>query len=156
MKDDPTPQPFLETEFDEAAPELSPDGRWIAYCSDETGRHDVYVQAVSGQGGRLQISIGGGLGPVWSPSGKEIYYRKGNEMMAVTIETDPFLSVISTETLFESDYFVPVAMPTYRSYDVDPNGRGFVMVQGIGREPHTQIHVVTNWIEELKRLVPVN
>ena len=82
-------QPFLRTPFYEVAPRFSPDGRWVAYLSDESGRPEVYVQPYPGPGGKSQISTDGGTEPVWNPNGRELFYRSGNKMMAVTITTKP-------------------------------------------------------------------
>ena len=88
------PQPFLRTPFDEFAPMFSPDGRWLAYLSDESGRLEVYVQPYPGPGGKWQISTEGGAEPVWARDGQELFYRSinGDRMMAVEITTDPTFS----------------------------------------------------------------
>ena len=82
-------QPFLRTPFFEGAPQFSPDGRWVAYLSDESGREEIYVQPYPGPGGKSQISTDGGTEPVWNPNGRELFYRSGNKMMAVDIATQP-------------------------------------------------------------------
>ena len=74
-------QPFLRTRFDEAEPKFSPDGRWLAYISDESGRYEIYVQPYPGPGGKWQISTEGGTEPVWNPNGRELFYRSGDKMM---------------------------------------------------------------------------
>ena len=68
-------QPFLRTPFNETAPRFSPDGRWLAYISDESGRFEIYVQPYPGPGGKWQISTEGGTEPVWNPNGRELFYR---------------------------------------------------------------------------------
>ena len=82
-------QPFLRTPFNESAPRFSPDGRWLAYISDESGRYEIYVQPYPGPGGKWQISTEGGTEPVWNPNGRELFYRSGDKMMAVDITTQP-------------------------------------------------------------------
>ena len=82
-------QPFLRTPFNESAPRFSPDGRWLAYISDESGRYEIYVQPYPGPGGKWQISTEGGTEPVWNPNGRELFYRSGDKMMAVDIATQP-------------------------------------------------------------------
>ena len=82
-------QPFLRTPFNEAAPRFSPDGRWLAYISDESGRYEIYVQPYPGPGGKWQISTEGGTEPVWNRNGRELFYRSGDKMMAVDIATQP-------------------------------------------------------------------
>jgi serine/threonine-protein kinase len=94
LGDRPEARPFLQTPFDERDAALSPDGRWVAYQSSETGRPEVYVQAFPGPGGKQQISSDGGLDPVWARSGRELFYRQGNqgeEVMVVDVETRPAL-----------------------------------------------------------------
>src|SRR6202030_1842180 len=74
-------QSFLRTPFNETAPRFSPDGRWLAYSSDESGRREIYVQPYPGPGGKRQISTEGGTEPVWNPDGRELFYRCANKMM---------------------------------------------------------------------------
>jgi eukaryotic-like serine/threonine-protein kinase len=76
-------QPFLRTPFNESAPQFSPDGRWLAYVSDESGRYEIYVQLYLGPGGKWQISTEGGTEPVWNRNLRELFYRSGDKMMAV-------------------------------------------------------------------------
>ena len=97
-------QPFLRTPFNEAAPRFSPDGRWLAYISDESGRYEIYVQPYPGPGGKWQISTEGGTEPVWNPNGRELFYRNGDKMMAVDIATQPGFSAGKPRMLFEGQY----------------------------------------------------
>jgi Tol biopolymer transport system component len=147
-------QPFLRTPFLESAPRFSPDGRWLAYISDESGRREIYVQPYPGQGGKWQISTEGGNEPVWNRNGRELFYRSGNKMMAVDIATQPGLAVGKPHMLFEGPYVpTPTTSP---NYDVSPDGQRFLMLKPIeqaGAAP-TQINVVLNWFEELKQKVP--
>ena len=135
---------------------FSPDGHWLAYVSDESGRDQVYVQPYPGPGGRTVISIDGGTEPMWSPDGRELFYRDGAAMMAVTIETDPPLTVGTPQRLFEGPYVVSPHVPVY---DVASDGKRFLMVkQGAATDDTAvqaaQIILVQNWHQELKRLVP--
>src|ERR1700676_5576985 len=82
-------EPFLRTPFNEGAARFSPDGRWLAYISDESGRFEVYVQSYPGPGGKWQISTEGGTEPVWTRNGRELFYRSGDKMMAVDVATQP-------------------------------------------------------------------
>jgi serine/threonine-protein kinase len=148
-------QPFLRTEFNEAAPAFSPDGRWLAYISDEAGRFEVYVQPFPGPGGKYQISTEGGTEPVWNPKGKELFYRSGDKMMAVDVATQPSFSVGKPRMLFQGPYVATTL--TLPLYDVYPDGQRFVMMkpgEATAASSLTQIVVVQNWFEELKRLVP--
>jgi serine/threonine protein kinase/Tol biopolymer transport system component len=147
-------QPFLRTRFDEAVPRFSPDGHWLAYISNESGRNEIYVQPYPGPGGKWQISTEGGKEPVWNPNGRELFYRTDNKMMAVEITTQPSFSVGKPRMLFEGRYRpTPVTSP---NYDVSPDGQRFLMLKPTeqAQAAPTQINVVLNWFEELKRRVP--
>jgi serine/threonine protein kinase/Tol biopolymer transport system component len=147
-------QPFLRTPFDETSPQFSPDGRWLAYISNESGRYQVYVQPYPGPGGKWQISTEGGTEPVWNPNGRELFYRSGDKMMAVDITTQPSFTTGKTRVLFEGHY--QLAPVTFPNYDVSPDGQRFLMLkpsESVEAAP-TQINVVLNWFEELKRRVP--
>jgi Tol biopolymer transport system component len=148
-------QPFLQqTPFNESAPRFSPDGHWLAYVSDESGRYEVYVQPYPGPGGKWQISTDGGTEPVWNPNGRELFYRSGDKMMAVDIATQPGFTVGKPRMLFEGQYQpTPVTFP---NYDVSPDGQRFLMLKpsDSAEAAPTQINVVLNWFEELKRKVP--
>jgi eukaryotic-like serine/threonine-protein kinase len=148
-------EPFLRTPFAESSPQFSPDGRWLAYHSDESGRTEVYVRPYPGPGSKWQISTEGGMEPVWNPNGRELFYRNGNKMMAVNIITQPGFSSGKPTALFEGPY---VPTPTSLSnYDVSPDGQRFLMLKAVEQQQTaTQIHVILNWHEELKRLVPTN
>ena len=146
---------LFDTEFQEAAPAISPDGGWIAYHSDETGQNEVYVQRFPGLGDKEAISTDGGGQPLWSPDGKELFYRNGDEMMVVPVETDPTFSAGAPEVLFEQQYYLDRAR---RTYDLAPDGR-FLMVKEATDDDAAdapQLILVQNWHEELKRLVPID
>ncbi|MGD0957207.1 MAG: protein kinase [Candidatus Acidiferrales bacterium] len=146
-------QPFLQTAFNESAPRFSPDGRWLAYVSDESGRYEVYVQPYPGPGGKWQISTEGGTEPVWNRNGRELFYRNGNKMMAVDVTAQPSFSAGKPRVLFEGQY--SASGPSLPSYDVSADGQRFLMLkpsEQAGAAP-TQINVVLNWFEELKRRV---
>src|SRR5271157_62385 len=147
-------QPFLQTQFNEACPRFSPDGHWLAYVSDGSGRYEVYVQLFPGPGGKYQISTEGGTEPVWNPKGRELFYRSGGKMMAVDIATQPSFSAGKPKVLFEGHY-QPTPL-TFPNYDVSADGQRFLMLKPVeaGEGAPTQINVVLNWFEELKRRVP--
>ena len=150
---DGKPQPFMQTSALETAPRFSPDGHFIAYNSDESGRTEVYVRPYPGPGGKWQISTEGGTEPVWNPKGRELFYRSGNKMMAVDVTTQSTFSAGKPKMLFEGPY-----VPTPRSfpdYDVSPDGQRFLMLKADEQaQAPTQINVVLNWFEELKQKVP--
>ena len=147
-------QPFLRTPFNESVPRFSPDGHWLAYVSDESVRWEIYVQPYPGPGGKWQISTEGGTEPVWNPNGRELFYRNGNKMMAVDIATQPSFAAGKPRMLFEGQYQQTSATSPY--YDVSPDGQRFLMLKSSeqAQAAPTQINVVLNWFEELKRKVP--
>jgi Tol biopolymer transport system component/tRNA A-37 threonylcarbamoyl transferase component Bud32 len=147
-------QPFLRTPFNESVPRFSPDGRWLAYVSDESGRYEIYVQSYPGPGGKSQISTDGGTEPVWNPNGRELFYRIGDKMMAVDITTHPGFTAGKPRTLFEGQY-VPTPA-TFPNYDVSSDGQRFLMLKRVeqAEAAPTRINVVLNWFEELKQKVP--
>jgi hypothetical protein len=147
-------QPFLRTPYNESVSRFSPDGRWLAYISDESGRYEIYVQPYPGPGGKWQISTEGGREPVWNRNGRELFYRSGDKMMAVDIATQPNFSAGKPHVLFEGPYEpAPLTNP---NYDVSPDGQRFLMLKPVeqAQAAPTQINVVLNWFEELKQKVP--
>jgi len=152
---DPKPQLFLQSVSHPGrttAPKFSPDGRWLAYASDESGQFEIYVQPYPGQGGKRQVSTDGGTEPVWNPRGRELFYRNGNKMVAVEVTTQPSFSAGKPRVLFEGHYMTVASIP---DYDVSPDGQRFLMVkQDEQAASATQINIVQNWFEELKRRVP--
>jgi len=149
-------QPFLRTPFNESVPRFSPDGHWLAYISNESGRYEIYVQPYPGPGGKWQISTEGGTEPAWNPNGRELFYRSGDKMMAVDIATQPGFTVGKPRALFAGWYEATPA--TFSNYDVTPDGQRFLMLKRNEQEASapTQINVVLNWFEDLKRRVPTN
>jgi hypothetical protein len=151
---------FSETPFQEQAPAFSPDGHWLAYSSDETGRAEIYVTAYPGPGGRIAISSLGGRSPRWSSNGRELFYRNGRQMMSVAVEPGPKFSVGTPRVLFEGGYVEELENTGAHNYDVAGDGQRFLMIapaEGEATErARPKIVVVQNWLEELKRLVPVN
>jgi Tol biopolymer transport system component len=146
--------PFLRTPFNESVPRFSPDGRWLAYISNESGRFEIYIQPYPGPGGKWQISTEGGTEPVWNPNGRELFYRSSNKMMAVDIATQPSFAAGKPRMLFAGQYEpTPFTNP---NYDVSPDGQRFLMLKPNeqAEAAPTQINVVLNWFEELKRRVP--
>ena len=150
------PWAFLKTEFEESGAMFSPDGRWLAYESNETGRDEIYVQPFSatGSGGKLPVSVSGGTEPVWPRNSRDLFYRNGDKMMAVAIETEPELSVGKPRLLFEGRFLEAGPLHLRRSYDVSSDGQRFLMIQREQDLVPTEIVVILNWFEELKRLVP--
>ena len=149
----PKAQPFLRTSFTESVPQFSPDGRWLAYVSNESGRHEIYVQPYPGPGGKWLISTGGGTEPVWNRNGRELFYRSGEKMMSVEISTQSGFAAGNPRQLFAGQYMTTTI--TIPNYDVSPDGQRFLMLKPNEQaQSATQINVVLNWFEELKRRVP--
>jgi serine/threonine protein kinase/Tol biopolymer transport system component len=147
-------EPFLVTNLDEFHPMISPDGRWIAYVSSKSGTCNVYVQSFPDRGREHPISTGYGNDPLWSPNGKELFYRDGNKVMAVAVETDPVFDAKKPELLFEAPTLGSVGYGS-ANYDITKDGRRFIMIRPKAQPIPTQIHVVLNWFEELKQRAPV-
>ncbi len=144
------PRPFLNTPFNEIDPKISPDGRWIAYASDETGREEVYVQSLEGSGGKYQISTDGGFGALWARNGRELFYRKDNKAMAVTVTTNPGFAASTPRTLFEGTYDIHPRREGV--WDITPDGQRFLMVRPTAHESsQDQFRVVLNFSTEIKR-----
>ncbi len=139
------PQPLLVNEFDNHSPSLSPDGHWVAYVSNESGRLEVYVRPFPGPGGRWQVSLNGGTEPLWAANGRELFYRNGAMMMVAAITLHPVFTVGVRRELFEGNY---VNDPVYRSYDVTRDGRSFVFVRS--PKPLADFVVVLNWFDQLR------
>jgi Tol biopolymer transport system component len=144
------PRVWLQSPFREGAPVFSPDGRWMAYVSDASGRPEIYLRPVEGSGETLMVSSGGGSEPVWPAHSRELFYRRGSAMMAVEIVTGPTISVGKPRQLFEGRFEQSTAF--WPSYDADRGGQRFLMIEGDRRAGvPPEIRVVVNWQEELKR-----
>ena len=149
-------EPWLSTEFFDATPRFSPDGRWLAYASEETGDDEIYVRPYPGPREKVLISIGGGVDPIWSPDGSELFYRDGRTMMAVAIETDPFFSASRPEQLFTGPYLSEVENPDSIKdhYDISPDGERFLMIETGPTQSGSELHLILDWSEKLERLIP--
>ena len=150
------PQPFLQTKFNEMQARFSPDDRWIAYMSEESGRYEVYVQPFPGPGGKWQISTNGGTVPVWAQNGRELFYMSSGKLMSVDLTTQPTFSASIPRIV--ADY-PPSLMGRLSNgvYDVSPDGRRFLFVKAnVENGPPDEVRVVLNWTEELKQLAPAS
>jgi serine/threonine-protein kinase len=146
------PQEFLVTEFNERHSMFSPDGQWIAFTSDRSGQDEIYVKPYP-QGGIVPISDDGGSEPIWARDGRELFYRNGDKMMVVSVQTSPTFGAETPRLLFEGTYS---NINWTSNYDISPDGQRIAIPEVLGGATATQIHVVLNWFEELKRLVPTN
>lgn len=142
---------ILNTPANERSPMFSPGGDWIAYASDESGRDEIYVRPWPGPGAPVQVSTDGGREPAWSRDGDELFYRRGDSMIAVAVRTTPVFSADRPATLFDGPFATEYVGA--RHYDVFPDGR-FLMVQFEPEPDPVRIEVVLNWFDELVRIVP--
>jgi Tol biopolymer transport system component len=145
------PTPFLLTPFDERSPRLSPDGKWLAYVSNESGRDEIYVQPFPGPGRKWLISTDGGIDPVWSRDGRELFYRQGQQMMAVWTVAAADFSADRPRRLFEARFDTGSNGP---NYDVSPDGKWFVMPRSDRAPISDALHLVLNWFNEVKARTP--
>ena len=157
-------EPLLVTEFAERNAEVSPNGRWLAYESNRSGMYEIYVQPFPNvDDSRWQVSTGGGTRPLWAPNGRELFYVDSVDsglfrgLIGVPVQTEPTFSYGNSEIVFEGQY--TNSRGAGRSYDISPDGQRFLMIKEAAADTvaaPTQLHVVLNWLEELKRLVPTN
>jgi serine/threonine-protein kinase len=156
----------VQTKFSESNADISPNGRWFAYQSQESGRDEVYVRPFPNVAdGRWQVSVAGGREPLWSRDGRELFYVSPEDvLMGVQIETGEAWRATSPVPILTGRYLY--TSPTFgpgrggsigRSFDISPDGRRFLMMKvEAGENAVPTIVVVQNWHEELKRLVPAN
>jgi serine/threonine-protein kinase len=148
---------LVQTQFSEFYADVSPDGRWIAYQSHESGSNHIFVRPFpNAQTGRWQVSTSGGRHPAWSRNGRELFYLDLEGFLpTVDVDTTAGFRATAPRTILERRYFEPIGV---RSCDVSPDGRRFLMIKAAGgpEGARAQIVVVLNWFEELKRRVPVN
>jgi eukaryotic-like serine/threonine-protein kinase len=134
-------RPFVVTDADEQTPRLSPDGRWVAYISNETGQFEVYARAADGSGGRVSLSAGYGAEPAWAPDGRGLYFRGEGRMHFLALASGATLDVVRRDTLFVDPYRREIlATP----YDVFPDGQSLLMQKPSGTGSRAPI-VVLNW-----------
>ena len=158
LKDDRKATALVKTSFNELNPEVSPDGRWMAYQSDESGQYEVYVRPFPNvDDGRWLVSSGGGTRPVWARNGRELFYLvEPGRVMTVPIRPGATFTYGNPQMVFDGPYLAPNAA---RTYDVSPDGRRFLMIKDAPRQgndpaPEPKLVIVQHWLEELKRLVP--
>jgi serine/threonine protein kinase/dipeptidyl aminopeptidase/acylaminoacyl peptidase len=146
------PRPWLESPYAETAAAFSPDGRWMAYVSDESGRKEVYVRPFTGAGGRIKISSEGGAEPVWTRGGRELLYRQGNQFLSVDIRTEPGLAAGTPRVLFSGDFLPGGREDAPFQYAVSADGNVIYAVREIAvPEPERHLAVVTNWLSSPAR-----
>ncbi len=156
MEGERVKKPLLQERYIEGHPQISPNGRWMAYVSNESGEMEVYVCPFPDVGkGKWQVSTSGGQQPRWSPDGREMFYRNGDAMMAVAIETEPSFRAGLQKELFRCASVSGIG----HMWDFSPDGKRFLFLKpiasaGASGEPR-RINIVLNWTEELKQRVPV-
>jgi hypothetical protein len=123
----PAARTIIPAAFDESAPALSPDGHWLAYQSDQTGRMEVYVQSYPQPGARVPVSLQGGSEPVWAHNGRELFYRSGDSLMVASVTLSPGLTITGRRRLFTASF---LEGGSFREYDVAPDDQHFVMLSG--------------------------
>lgn len=152
-------RPIDTAGYAEGSPKFSPDGRYLAYCSNESGRLQVYVQAFPGPGPKVQVSADGGTDPAWRRDGRELFYRNGESMMAVPLTPGSTFSPGPPHELWKGSYSHGMSSScgppglTSFNYDVTADGQRFLMIRDddVARETARQIVLVQNWADELRR-----
>ncbi len=164
MEADRGRKPLLSEKYFESDPQISSNGRWIAYTSDESGQNEIYVRPFPDINlGKWQVSTNGGISPLWSPDSRELFYRKDDATLAVMVGTGSTFMAGNPKILFQGTYFSYVPYGTsYTPWDISPDGKRFIMVKSPqptqGKFTDTggrKINIVLNWTEELKQRVPV-
>ena len=147
---------FAATAFNEGYASFSPDGKWIAYVSDETGESQVYIQSSDGTAGRRKVSPNGGTEPLWNPTwgpkGGELVFFKGEAALSVSVQTAPTLTVSAPRTLFNAP--ARITGSRFRNVDISQDGSRFVMMVPREDPKELEIRVILNWFEQLKAMVP--
>ena len=148
---DSTLVPIVNGPALEGKPAVSPDGRWLAYASDESGTFEVYVRPFpDAASARWQVSPSGGNDPVWSRNGRELFYLSDrNEMMSVAVGRGATFSIGEPKRLFSAAPYSPVA--PISSFDVSPDGQRFLMLRETTPTERNELIVVQNWVEEMRR-----
>jgi eukaryotic-like serine/threonine-protein kinase len=153
LSGDRKPKPFLQTEFDESQGQFSPDGRWVAYSSDESGRPEVYVQPFPGPGPKVQISTGGGMLPKWRRDGKELFYRIDGtgKLVAAEVKTDGQFQAGVPQPLPWQAGIVIHGMSAGGHYAISADGKRFFSMKAKQESAEAPVTVVLNWTAVLKK-----
>jgi len=150
---DRAPEPFLQSEANEFHASFSPDGQWVAYQSDVSGKPEIYVSPTRGAFRRWKASTDGGTQPVWNANGKELVYRNLDQIIAVEVQTGATIAFGKPTMLFKRRFSNPGGL--VRDFDLSPDGQRFAVIDySTAMLPPTELILVQHWDEELKRLAP--
>jgi hypothetical protein len=155
-------KPLLNEKYNETMPEISPDGRWMAYMSDESGQYEIYVRPFPEvNSDKWQVSQKGGMNALWSPDRWKLFYRSGDAVMVVPVGTEPTFKPGRAEKVLQGYPPTSFLGGIQSGWDIPPDGKRFLMLKPVestgmasGGEAPRRIHVVLNWFEELKQRVP--
>jgi Tol biopolymer transport system component len=149
---DSAPVPLIASRNAEYTPSLSPDGKWMAYASDESGRFEVYVTLfASPSDAEWVVSTNGGITPRWSHSGDELFYQDlRSNIMVAQVTRSPSFAVLNTRVLFNAADYIQVGL-SRRNFDVSADGQRFLMVQRADAAKRGQMIVIEHWLDEMKR-----
>ncbi len=150
---DKKPWKYLDSKKDEYESSISPDGKWIAYLTDESGSYQIYVRSFPNKEGKWQISTDVAEEPRWAPDGKMMYYRKNSQIMAVPVSTATTFSAGIPTVLFNG--FPAMNVDSGISYDITADGKCFITTQPVRGTSYKNIAVVLHWIDEIKNLASV-
>ena len=160
VKPGAAPVPLIQTPFVDRGPAFSPDGKWLAYSSNETGRSEIYVTPYPGPGGKIAISTGGGRSPRWAANGRELIFRNGRQMVAVPVDIGLTFRAGTPRVLFEGEYAPETEALGAHNYDVSADGQRFLMIAPRAADPRDrrrpQIVVTANWMSEVERRLPAS
>ena len=163
MEGDQSTKLLFKEKYHEKCPKISPDGRLMAYTSNESGQNEVWIRPFPNVNrGRWMVSKGGGISPLWSPDGKELFYRSNESVMAVTVKMDPNFNHGTPTELFRGKYYsFNLLEVEFDQWDMSSDGKRFLMIKN--EAPTTssagnprKINIVVNWLEELKERVPAD
>ena len=142
------PQVLVSGNFNAAAGRFSPDGKWIAYVSDESGRNEIYIRSAAGEANKLRVSIDGGIQPVWAPSGKELFFRTSREFYSAALRFTPAPGADKPIVLFSKDFAEDSSGPAYETepdYDVSSDGNSFILGRHSFESDLPEKRLILNW-----------